>query len=378
MLVVLLLLHASATARAPLLTDQVIETLREREEKPAMVLALNEVSTLPRAHWRPAAARACSQYKQRSQTVSTPALCGICRARSCVLRPKSFQCLQPSRTVMLTPDHFTDLNTCASLPPSWETCTPTLGCGTRRLLPGGTRWTHCWAPTRCVGGGISTRQGRHRRVLKQASPALGEPWTIHAGYVKLRWLHNTNPQILEADTGSIQEPAYKRTLYTTLTLHRCDGRRSRLPRHGCLLAAPTSPTQCVHMPPPTQHHPQAAATWRASLGHQTPDQLLKSYGAHGLLLGGATLCGKLLRFRLAHKDLSLHASAARLAAHLLAGVFCCDVAHPQRASGFALHAPEEIWPGADLFGGGDAYRWAAGFFWGGGRRVCAGRYGIRG
>lgn len=104
-------------------------------------------------------------------------------------------------------------------------------------------------------------------------------------------------------------------------------------------------------------HTQVASCWRDdALGRQAPEQLLRAYSAHGLLLGGGVIAGKLLRFCYAFEDLGLHASAARLAARLLAAVFCCDAAHPQRAAGFALHAPEEVWPGADLFGDGDACR----------------------
>jgi hypothetical protein len=100
---------------------------------------------------------------------------------------------------------------------------------------------------------------------------------------------------------------------------------------------------------------QVVANWRASLGGEPPETLLRTYGVHGLLLGGGVLAGKLLAHVFGHSDLGKASGAARLAARLLAAVFCCDVAHPQRAAGFAAHAPEEMWPGADVFGG-DPYR----------------------
>lgn len=103
------------------------------------------------------------------------------------------------------------------------------------------------------------------------------------------------------------------------------------------------------------HRPQAASSWRsAPLAQLPPAALLRTYGAHGLLLAGGVLAGKLARFA-CYDDLARLASCARLGAHLLPALFCCDVGHPQRAVGFAVHAPDDIWPGVDLFGG-DPYR----------------------
>jgi hypothetical protein len=105
--------------------------------------------------------------------------------------------------------------------------------------------------------------------------------------------------------------------------------------------------------------------WRAAdaLSAAPPEQLLRQHGAHGLLLAGGALCGKLAAFAYAHGDAGRRLEAARLAARLVAALFCCDVAHPQRAAGFALHAPAELWPGADLLGGADAYMWVTWAGW---------------
>jgi hypothetical protein len=67
------------------------------------------------------------------------------------------------------------------------------------------------------------------------------------------------------------------------------------------------------------------------------------------------LAGKLITFAFRHADLGKASSLAQLAGRLLAAVFCCDASHPQRAVGFAAHAPEELWPGVEVFGG-DVYR----------------------
>lgn len=102
--------------------------------------------------------------------------------------------------------------------------------------------------------------------------------------------------------------------------------------------------------PPTFHRPQVAASWRVSeLASRPPADLLRAYGAHGLLLAGGALAGKLLRFPAA-PDRGRALSAARLAAHLVGALFACDLGHPQRPVDFAVHTPEEIWPGADLWG----------------------------
>jgi len=96
------------------------------------------------------------------------------------------------------------------------------------------------------------------------------------------------------------------------------------------------------------------SSWRDHFGTQAPPQLLRTYGAHGLLLAGGVLCGKVVRF-VSHEDLGRRTDAARLGAVLVSALFCCDAAHPQRAAGFASYTPEELWPGADLFAS-DLYR----------------------
>lgn len=136
----------------------------------------------------------------------------------------------------------------------------------------------------------------------------------------------------------------------------------------CLLTSPYTPADplkhlslkavhtCLAIPISLPEPAQAVTHWQDTLAAQPPEQLLRTYGAHGLFVAGGVLCGKLVRLTFAHEDAAKQASAARLGALLLSAVFCCDAAHPQRAVGFATHAPVEIWPGADLFGG-DSYRW---------------------
>jgi len=132
-------------------------------------------------------------------------------------------------------------------------------------------------------------------------------------------------------------------------------------------------------------------------------RLLETYGVHGLLMAGATLCGKLARRVLPallpsppplplqrarapvprtllatarrarslttacnpipihctdrysyFDDLHLRLEACRLGATLLAGVCAASVAHPQRAVDFATYTPRVLYDGQDLFA--DGYR----------------------
>jgi hypothetical protein len=85
-------------------------------------------------------------------------------------------------------------------------------------------------------------------------------------------------------------------------------------------------------------------SWRTALVADTPATLLAKHGVPGLLLAGATLCGKLAGISYTHNS-HLQLEAALLGSKLASSVFVCSVTHPQRALDFADYTPVAIWEG---------------------------------